>query len=256
MYTLRKSVIAGNWKMNKTSGEAEQFIEEVKHLKTSEHTEAIVCAPFLYLSNLVERAKGSDVKIAAQNMHYEADGAFTGEVSPVMLADIGVTYVIVGHSERREYFNETDETVNKKAHAAFEHNLTPIICVGETLAQREANETLTHIENQVKIAVKELSNEQVAQTIIAYEPIWAIGTGKTASSEDANEVCVHIRKVIKGLTSEETANNVVIQYGGSVNPDNIDELLQTSDVDGALVGGASLEPASFIKLIEAGNNKS
>lgn len=256
MYTLRKSVIAGNWKMNKTSGEAEQFIEEVKHLKTSKHTEAIVCAPFLYLSKLVERAKGSDVKIAAQNMHYEENGAFTGEVSPVMLADIGVTHVIVGHSERREYFNETDETVNKKAHAAFEHNVTPIICVGETLAQREANETLTHIENQVKIAVKDLSNEQVAQIIIAYEPIWAIGTGKTASSEDANEVCVHIRKVIKGLTTEETANNVVIQYGGSVNPDNIDELLETSDVDGALVGGASLEPASFIKLIEAGNSKS
>lgn len=253
---MRKKVIAGNWKMHKTKREAEQFIEGIRHLKVKEQTEAIVCAPFLYLDSLVEKTKGTDIKVAAQTMHFEESGAFTGEVSPVMLVDIGVTHVIIGHSERREYFNETDETVNQKVVAAFEHQLTPIVCVGETLEQREANETLTHIENQVKIALSGLTNEQIANTIIAYEPIWAIGTGKTASSVDANEVCAHIRNVIREVTTEQTANQVVIQYGGSVKPENIDELLSTSDIDGALVGGASLESDSFIQLVEAGINQS
>lgn len=253
---MRKKVIAGNWKMHKTKREAEQFIEGIRHLKVKEQTEAIVCAPFLYLDSLVEKTKGTDIKVAAQTMHFEESGAFTGEVSPVMLVDIGVTHVIIGHSERREYFNETDETVNQKVVAAFEHQLTPIVCVGETLEQREANETLTHIENQVKIALSGLTNEQIANTIIAYEPIWAIGTGKTASSVDANEVCAHIRNVIREVTTEQTANQVVIQYGGSVKPENIDELLSTSDIDGALVGGASLELDSFIQLVEAGINQS
>jgi len=250
---MRKNVIAGNWKMHKTLQEAIQFMNEVKDTNVNDNTEAIVCAPFVHLTSLVEHAKGSHVHIAAQTMHYEESGAFTGEVSPSMLTDIGVTHVIIGHSERREYYNETDETVNKKAVAAFAHDLIPIICVGESLAQREANETLTHIETQVTKALEGLTEEQITKAIIAYEPIWAIGTGKTASSEDANEVCRHIRNIIKKITSQTVAEKVVIQYGGSVKPENIKELLQTSDIDGALVGGASLEAASFKQLVEAGN---
>ena len=251
---MRKKVIAGNWKMNKVSSEANQFIDEVvKQVTDSDQVEAIVCAPFPYLASLVEKTKGSSVKISAQNMHFEDNGAFTGEVSPVMLKDIGVSHVVLGHSERREYFAETDETVNKKAHAAFAHGLTPIVCVGESLEQREANETMGHVETQVKKAIEGLSADQVAETIIAYEPIWAIGTGKTASNEQANEVCTHIRNVIKDIVSDEVAEQVVIQYGGSVNPDNISALLEQSDIDGGLVGGASLEPESFLKLVEAGS---
>ncbi len=251
---MRKRVIAGNWKMNKVSSEANQFIDEVvKQVTDNDQVEAIVCAPFPYLAALVEKAKGSSVKISAQNMHFEENGAFTGEVSPVMLKDIGVSHVVLGHSERREYFAETDETVNKKVHAAFDHGLTPIVCVGESLEQREANETMDHVESQVKKAIEGLSADQVAETIIAYEPIWAIGTGKTASNEQANEVCTHIRNVIKNIVSEEVAAQVVIQYGGSVNPDNIGALLTQSDIDGGLVGGASLEPESFLKLVEAGS---
>lgn len=250
---MRKNVIAGNWKMNKTLSEANQFVEEVAaKAPSNEHVEVIVCAPFPFLASLAEKAKGSSVKIGAQNMHYEDNGAFTGEVSPVMLNDLGVTHVVIGHSERREYFAETSETVNKKTHAAFSHDLTPIVCVGETLEQREANETMNHVESQVRKALEGLSDEQVADTIIAYEPIWAIGTGKTATSDQANEVCTHIRNVIKDVTSNETAEKVIIQYGGSVKPANVDELLAKSDIDGALVGGASLETASFLKLVEAG----
>lgn len=250
---MRRNVIAGNWKMNKVMSEATEFVTEAgKRVPSTDKVEAIVCAPFPFLASLVEQAKGTNVKIGAQNMHYEESGAFTGEVSPVMLKDLGVTYVVIGHSERREYFAETDETVNKKAHAAFAHDLTPIVCVGETLEQREANQTKDHVEQQVKEAIKGLSEEQVAQTIIAYEPIWAIGTGKTASSEDANEVCAHIRNVVKETVSDKAAEQVVIQYGGSVKPATIDELLEQSDVDGALVGGASMEVDSFIQLVEAG----
>ncbi|WP_330948858.1 triose-phosphate isomerase [Virgibacillus sp. MG-45] len=250
---MRKKVIAGNWKMNKETTDVVQFVEEaVASLPNSEAVEAIVCAPFPYLTLLVEKTKGTTLKVSAQNMHFADDGAYTGEVSPVMLKDIGVTHVIIGHSERREYFAETDETVNKKIHAAFKHGLTPIVCVGETLAQREANETKAHVEKQVELALGGLDEKQVAETIIAYEPIWAIGTGKTASSADANEVCSHIRKVVEKVTNAETAEKVVIQYGGSVKPANVDELLSQSDIDGALVGGASLEAASFVKLVEAG----
>lgn len=253
---MRKKIIAGNWKMHKTKQEALSFIESVRDIDTNEQTEAIICAPFVYLQSLVEQTEGTNIKVAAQTMHFEKEGAYTGEVSPVMLSDIGVTHVVIGHSERREYFNETDETVNKKALAAFEHSLIPIVCVGESLEQREANETLAHIENQVKVALSNLSEEQITKTIIAYEPIWAIGTGKTASSEDANEVCTHIREVIRQQTSEEIASQVTIQYGGSVKPANIEELLKMSDIDGALVGGASLEADSFKQLVEAGNNAS
>lgn len=252
---VRKIVIAGNWKMHKTKEEVEAFFKGLDSLTTKEGVEAVICSPFPYLETVVERSKSIPVACGAQTMHFEESGAFTGEVSPVMLKDIGVTYVIIGHSERRQYFNETDETVNKKVHAAHAQELTPIVCVGESLEQREANKTLSFIEKQVKEALRGVKETQIARTIIAYEPIWAIGTGKTASSEDANEVCKHIREVIKSLTSEEVANKVTIQYGGSVNPDNIAELLATSDIDGALVGGASLEAESFMKLVEAGNEK-
>ncbi|WP_208588054.1 triose-phosphate isomerase [Gracilibacillus suaedae] len=250
---MRKKVIAGNWKMNKLLGEAVQFVEDTKDkVASNDKVESVVCAPFPYLPTLVEKTKGTDLEVAAQNMHFEESGAFTGEVSPSMLADIGVTYVVLGHSERREMFAETDETVNKKAHAAFAHNLVPIVCVGETLEQREANQTMTVVEEQVKAALAGLSEGQVKETIIAYEPIWAIGTGKTATSEQANEVCTHIRKVVADAVSAAAADAVRIQYGGSVKPANVNELLAQSDIDGALVGGASLEADSFLQLVEAG----
>lgn len=253
---MRKKVIAGNWKMHKTMQNVQQFMKEVRGLQVNDKTEAIVCAPFPYLTTLVSEAEGSNIHIAAQTMHFEDSGAFTGEVSPVMLQDIGVSHVVLGHSERRAYFNETDESVNKKVLAAFKHKITPIVCVGETLEQRQTKETLSHIEWQVQQALKGLSNEQIAEVIIAYEPIWAIGTGETASSEDANEVCHYIRQVISTLTTDEVAEQVVIQYGGSVKPENINELLATSDIDGALVGGASLEADSFTALVKAGNTSS
>ena len=250
---MRKVIIAGNWKMNKTYQESIDFAEEViETLPVSDKVEAIICAPFLYLKALVEKAEGTALKVAAQTMHFEENGAYTGEVSPVMLKDIGVSHVILGHSERREYFAETNETVNLKAKSAHQHGLVPIICVGETLEQREADETVAHVRKQVTEALRDLTEEQISETIIAYEPIWAIGTGKTASSEDANDVCRAIRQVIKELTTEQAAEKVVIQYGGSVKPATIDELLAESDIDGALVGGASLEADSFLKLVEAG----
>ncbi|MHA6251810.1 triose-phosphate isomerase [Oceanobacillus sp. CAU 1775] len=250
---MRKIVIAGNWKMNKVLSESVDFTEKVLDKFTnSDKVEAIICAPFPYLKSLVDQTKDTGVKIAAQTMHFEESGAYTGEVSPLMLKDIGVTHVVIGHSERREYFAETNDTVNKKAVAAHQHQLVPIICVGESLEQREANETVAHVREQVTAALEGLSHDEIAKTIIAYEPIWAIGTGKTATSEQANDVCTDIRRVIKELTDEATADQVVIQYGGSVKPANINELLEQSDIDGALVGGASLEAESFLQLVEAG----
>jgi len=250
---MRKKVIAGNWKMNKSLQEAQDFIKEVtEKIEASDKAEAIVCAPYVYLPALVEAVKGSPVKVGAQNMHYENSGAFTGEVSPEMLVDIGVSHAIIGHSERREYYAETDESVNKKLHAALAHQLVPIVCVGESLEQREADETKTHVESQVKAALDGVSEDDMEKVIIAYEPIWAIGTGKTASSEDANEVCAHVREVLAAVYSAEVAEKVVVQYGGSVNPGNVEELLGTSDIDGALVGGASLEADSFLQLYQAG----
>lgn len=242
--------------MHKTTEEVEQFVANILSVTTNEQTDAIICAPFIHLKDLVAATKDTDIHIAAQTMHEADEGAFTGEVSPLMLKDIGVTHVIIGHSERREYFNETDESVNKKVKATHRHGITPIICVGESLEQRESGETLQHIESQVTKALTGLSNDEIASSIIAYEPIWAIGTGKTATSDQANEVCAHIRSVIAKLANDAVANDVVIQYGGSVNPDNIDDLLSKSDIDGALVGGASLDAASFQQLIEAGKRAS
>ncbi len=252
---MRKPIIAGNWKMYKTLTEAKQFAEEVKGLAPdSEKVDTVICAPSLFLEQLTQELSNSNVHVGAQTMHFESEGAFTGEVSPVQLADIGVEYVILGHSERREYYHETDEAVNKKIHAAFAHSLTPIVCVGETLEEREAGNTSSKVEMQIEKALENLSGSQVKQTIIAYEPIWAIGTGKTATSENANEVCQAIRMKVESLFGKEIAHAVRIQYGGSVKPENIQELLLMEHIDGALVGGASLQASSFLKLLEAGAN--
>ncbi|MCA0986790.1 triose-phosphate isomerase [Guptibacillus algicola] len=252
---MRKPIIAGNWKMNKTLTETKSFVDEVKGLIPSgDRVDSVVCAPALFLDYLTDELKGNALMTGAQNMHFEENGAFTGEISPVALNDLGVEYVILGHSERRELFGETDEIVNQKTHSAFKHNITPIICVGESLEQRESNEMEAVVKVQVQKAISGLTNEQVSQAVIAYEPIWAIGTGKTATSEQANEACAFIRNVLKEETSEEAANAVRIQYGGSVKPANIDELMSQSDIDGALVGGASLDAKSFLQLLEAGQN--
>ncbi|MDV2582032.1 triose-phosphate isomerase [Alkalibacillus haloalkaliphilus] len=252
---MRKPIIAGNWKMHKLAGEGARFLMDLREkLPAAEKVDTVVCSPYIHLPLLTEAARDFPVSVGAQNMHFEDSGAFTGEVSPEMLKDILVEYVIIGHSERREMFGETDESVNKKTKAAFNHELTPIVCVGESLEQRENDETFTFVEQQVKNGLDGLTEEQLKQVVIAYEPIWAIGTGETATSEEANDVCAYIRQVLKDTYSEDVAQAVRIQYGGSVKPANIDELLSKSDIDGALVGGASLEEDSFLKLVEAGAN--
>jgi triosephosphate isomerase (TIM) len=246
----RTPIIAGNWKMFKTVPEAEGFIAEVKGQAEVAGVETVVCAPFTNLPALVAAVKGTSIKIGAQNLHFEDNGAYTGEISGVMLKDLGVEYVIIGHSERRAYFGEADEIVNKKMHAAFRHGITPIVCVGEKLEEREANQTKDVCKVQTEAAFAGLSAEQAAQVVIAYEPIWAIGTGKSSTSQDANEVIAYIRTLVKGLYDEATAEAVRIQYGGSVKPENVTEYMSQSDIDGALVGGASLQPASFVSLVE------
>jgi triosephosphate isomerase (TIM) len=253
---MRKPIIAGNWKMHKVLSEAASFVEEVKGLvPPAEKMDSVICAPAPFLERLVNIVKDYDLKIGAQNMHFEDSGAFTGEVSPVMLKDLGVTYVILGHSERREMFAETDETVNKKTLSAFKHGLIPIVCCGETLEEREAGKTNEIVSSQVKKALTGLTPEQAKQVVIAYEPIWAIGTGKSSSAEDANEVCGHIRQVVAEQFSQEVADAIRIQYGGSVKPSNIKEFLAQEHIDGALVGGASLDPQSFLQLLEAGHHE-
>jgi len=245
----RKPIIAGNWKMFKTVSEAVSFVNEVKG-STVEGVESVICSPFTNLPALVEAAKGTDVHVGAQNLHFEDNGAFTGEISGVMLKDLGVEYVIIGHSERRAYFAETDEIVNKKVVAAFKHGLTPILCVGEKLEEREAGQTKDVCKVQTEAAFASLSAEQAAQVVIAYEPIWAIGTGKSSTAEDAQDVIGYIRQLVSGLYGASVADAVRIQYGGSVKPNNIAEYMAQPDIDGALVGGASLEPASYIQLVQ------
>ncbi|TVX99147.1 triose-phosphate isomerase [Cohnella terricola] len=246
----RTPIIAGNWKMFKTAGEAASFVAEVKGKAEVAGVESVICAPFTALPALVEAVKGTTIKVGAQNLHFEDNGAFTGEISGVMLKDLGVDYVIIGHSERRQYFGETDEIVNKKAHAAFRHGLTPIVCVGEKLEEREAGTTNDVVRVQTEGALANLSADQVAATVIAYEPIWAIGTGKSSTSEEANETISYIRGVVAKQFGTETAAKVRIQYGGSVKPNTVAEYMGQSDIDGALVGGASLEPASYVALVE------
>ncbi|WP_202079152.1 triose-phosphate isomerase [Caldalkalibacillus salinus] len=248
---MRKPIIAGNWKMHKTVEEGKHFINEIDGLVPNEaDIDTVICAPFVHLPVLVDLVKEKPVAIGAQNMHFEEQGAFTGEVSPTMLKDLGVDYVILGHSERRQYFNDTDQTVNKKTKAAHQYGLVPIVCVGENLDQREGNQTKDVVKEQVTLAFDGLSAEQASQTVIAYEPVWAIGTGKSSSAEDANEVITYIRSVVSDQFGSEVADKVRIQYGGSVKPENIKEYMGQSDIDGALVGGASLKGDSFLQLLE------
>jgi len=246
----RTPIIAGNWKMFKTAGEAASFVAEVKGKAEVSGVESVICAPFTALPALVEAVKGTTIKVGAQNLHFEDSGAYTGEISGVMLKDLGIDYVIIGHSERRQYFGETDEIVNKKAHAAFRHGLVPIVCVGEKLEEREAGSTNEVVRVQTEGALAGLTAEQVAATVIAYEPIWAIGTGKSSTSAEANETISYIRGVVAKQFGAEAADKVRIQYGGSVKPNTVAEYLGQSDIDGALVGGASLEPASYVALVE------
>ena len=244
----RKKIIAGNWKMNMTPSEAVKLVEELKPLVVNDEVDVVFCVPAIDIIPAMEAAKGTNIQIGAENMYFEEKGAYTGEISPNMLVDAGVKYVIIGHSERREYFAETDETVNKKVLKAFEHGLTPIICCGETLTQREQGITLDWIRQQIKIAFQNVTAEQAKTAVIAYEPIWAIGTGKTATSEQAEEVCKGIRECIAEIYDTDTAEAIRIQYGGSVNAGNAAELFAMPDVDGGLVGGASLKP-DFGKIV-------
>ena len=246
---MRRKVIAGNWKMNKLPNEAINFIDRLTPLVKDTENEVVVCVPYTDLFYALLTAQGTNIKIGAQNMHFEEKGAYTGEVSASMLKSIGVEYVIIGHSERRQYFNETDETVNKKIKAAFVHELKPIVCVGETLEQREAGKAVEVITTQTEKALEGLTEKQVENTIIAYEPIWAIGTGKTATSEDANNAIKSIRDKICQIYGQNVGKSIIIQYGGSVKSTNCKELFTTSDIDGGLVGGASLDSEEFAKIV-------
>ncbi|RIL37119.1 triose-phosphate isomerase [Staphylococcus equorum] len=250
---MRKPIIAGNWKMNKTVQEAKDFVNALPTLPDTKEVESVICAPAIQLDalvTLVNNGKAQGLQIGAQNAYFEDNGAFTGETSPAALADLGVKYVVIGHSERREIFKETDEDINKKAHAVFNHGMTPIICVGETDEERESGKANEVVGNQVKKAVEGLSEEQLQQVVIAYEPIWAIGTGKSSTSEDANEMCAFVRETVAELSSQIVADATRIQYGGSVKPNNIKEYMAQSDIDGALVGGASLKVDDFVQLLE------
>lgn len=246
---MRTPIIAGNWKMHYTVDEAVKVIEELKPLVKDAKCDVVICPTFVCLDAVQKAAAGSNIKIGAQNMHFEEKGAFTGEVAPGMLEAMGIDYVVIGHSERREYFNETDETCNKKVKAAFAHNLTPILCCGESLEQRENGTTNKVIEAQIKADLAGLTNEQAEKVVIAYEPIWAIGTGKTATSEQANETIAAIRNMVCEMFGKEVADKVRIQYGGSVKPNTIKEQMAQSDIDGALVGGASLVASDFAQIV-------
>ena len=244
----RRKIIAGNWKMNKTPSETTELINELKPLVANDEVDVVFCVPAIDIIPAIEAAKGSNIQIGAENMYYEENGAYTGEIAPNMLTDVGVKYVIIGHSERREYFAETDETVNKKVLKAFEHGITPIICCGETLTQREQGIAIDFIRTQIKIAFQNVSAENAENAVIAYEPIWAIGTGKTATTAQAEEVCKAIRDCIKEVYGNDVAEKIRIQYGGSVNAGYAAELFAEADIDGGLVGGASLKP-DFGKIV-------
>ena len=248
---MGKYIIAGNWKMNKLPSETYDYIKEVIDATKGSECEVVCCTPFVCLPQAVEAAKGSHVKIGAENLHFEDKGAFTGEVSAEMLKDLGVDYVIMGHSERREYNNETDETVNAKMLQVLKNDMTPIVCVGETLEQYEAGTTKDVVKTQVVAAYKDVCPKCAARSVIAYEPVWAIGTGKTATNEIAQDVCGYIRSVVAELYGQEVADQVRIQYGGSVKPEGLKALLEQPDIDGALVGGASLVEDSYKAMIAA-----
>lgn len=245
--------IAGNWKMNLTVAEAREFAKEVAgKVPAASSVESAICAPATHLEALVELTKDSELSIGAENCHFEQSGAYTGETSPYVLNALGVKYVILGHSERREYFGETDELINKKTKAAFANGLVPIVCCGETLEQYEAGQAVDVITAQLQADLAGLTKEQAEKLVVAYEPIWAIGTGKSATKEDAQKMCKAVRDIVEGLYGKEVADKVRVQYGGSVKPENVEEYLACPDVDGALVGGASLKVDSFLALLEGG----
>ena len=248
---VRNAVIAGNWKMNKTPSEAAALINEMKPLVADADCKVVLCVPFVDIDAALKASAGSNIEIGAENCHFEKSGAFTGEVSPVMLKEMGVKYVIIGHSERRQYFGESDVTVNKRLKSALEEGLKVILCVGETLTQREQGITAELVAMQTKIALLDVSKDAAKNIIIAYEPVWAIGTGKTATSEQAQEVCAIIRNVIADIYDSATAEGMTIQYGGSMNAKNADELLSKVDVDGGLIGGASLKAEDFSVIVKA-----
>ncbi|MDA7857986.1 triose-phosphate isomerase [bacterium] len=248
---MRRPIIAGNWKMNKTIAEASELVNNLKEaLKEAKNREIVICPPFPALSAIKDLLKGSNIKLGAQNMYFEAKGAFTGEVSGVMLRDVGCEYVIIGHSERRQYFKETDEMVSKKLKVAISNGLIPIVCIGETLNEMEAGDTFKVLEKQVKDGLGGLSPDEVSKLVVAYEPIWAIGTGKTATPQQAEEVHKFIRKLLSTIYGEDKALAIRILYGGSIKPANIKELMECENIDGGLVGGASLEADSFIKIVK------
>jgi len=248
--TVRVPIIAGNWKMHKTVKEAAAFVAQVGNRADIAGVEAVLCAPFTALAALADAVRGTRLQIGAQNLHWEDSGAYTGEISGAMLRDLGVRYVIVGHSERRQYFGETDETVGRKVRAALRHGLVPIVCVGEKLEEREAGRTKDVCRTQTEAALAGLTAEEVAGLVVAYEPVWAIGTGRNATAEDANDVIGFIRGVIAERFGLPAAERIRIQYGGSVKPDNIRDFMCQPHIDGALVGGASLDPESFVHLVE------
>ena len=250
----RKAIIAGNWKMNKTATEAAELIDALIPAVKDAGCEVVICVPFTDLVTAVAKTKGTNIHVGAENVHFEKSGAYTGEISADMLTDLGVEYVVVGHSERRQYFAETDETVNKRAKAALAGGLKPIICVGESLAQREQGVTEELVRMQVKIALNGVTADELKNVVIAYEPIWAIGTGKTATADQAEEVCAQIRKVIGEVYGEAVAEATTVQYGGSMNAKNCEELLSKKDVDGGLIGGASLKAPDFAVIVNAASN--
>lgn len=245
---MRKKIIAGNWKMNMTPSQAVELVNTLKPLVVNDEADVVFCVPAIDIIPALEAAKGSNIAIGAENMYFKDSGAYTGEISPAMLQDVGVKYVVIGHSERREYFAETDETVNAKVLKAFEYGITPIICCGESLTQREQGITIDWIRQQIKIAFLNVTAEQAKTAVIAYEPIWAIGTGKVATTEQAQEVCAAIRACIGEIYDEATAQSIRIQYGGSVSAASAPELFAQPDIDGGLVGGASLKP-DFGKIV-------
>ena len=252
----RKTVIAGNWKMNMTATETKKFAEELKRMMPrAKWCDTVICVPACNIPTAVKVFKELRISVGAENLYYEEKGAYTGEISAAMLRDLGVKYVIIGHSERRQYFGETDTAVNRKVHAALDAGLSPIICVGESESQREMGVTQDWIALQVKTALYGVPAERLRRCVIAYEPIWAIGTGKTATAQQAGEVCTHIRATIRGLYGARVARSVTIQYGGSMNPKNAAELLAQPDVDGGLIGGASLKPEQFVEIIHAANQE-
>ena len=252
----RKTIIAGNWKMNKTASETKQFADELKTiLPRAKWCDVLVCVPSVNIPAALRAFKDMRVTVGAENVFYEKNGAYTGEVSADMLKDLGVKYVIIGHSERRQYFGETDITVNKKGHAALEAGLHPIVCVGESLEQRELGVTMDLISLQVKSALAGVSAEKLRKCVIAYEPVWAIGTGRTATPEQAGEVCTFIRATIRHMYGARIARSITIQYGGSMNPGNAAELLAQPDIDGGLIGGAALKPDQFVAIINAANQE-